>query len=473
MLLHELAHVRRGDPAIAFLSSLAVCLFWIHPLVYWLRRRLVALAEEACDEAALERMDPARYARILVEFVSSLPASGNRILPVCSVAVHRSHAKQRIEKIFSIGARPKASYGWLRAVLLIAFVPVFYVAGASRFEVQDDVSDKVIVSNEEQARQAEADLQQHPENLQERGALMAFYANHGDQTGFTKQLLWMIEHHPEAPVTTIRFYPRPPWTESQEDHQKIRDAWERALATHSASPDVVFHAGLFMEQDDPVRALMLLREAQAMVTDPQRQARYYDAIAWLYSLAVLRDLHASDPRFQMGPAIDLSAAIVLRAEVESSTDPALLSKTGTHLVQMNEHAVGLSYLQKAIDLDPSNPAWEEALESAKVESIRRQNRQELTGSVQIGTGVADANLLTKVEPQYPPLAQQARVQGSVEFTVDIGTDGHVKNIRLVRGHPLLVNAAKDAVLQYVYRPTLLNGKPVAVTTTVVIPFRLP
>lgn len=47
VLLHELAHMRRGDPAIAFLSSLVVCLFWIHPLAYWLRRRLAALAEEA------------------------------------------------------------------------------------------------------------------------------------------------------------------------------------------------------------------------------------------------------------------------------------------------------------------------------------------------------------------------------------------------------------------------------------------
>lgn len=471
VLLHELAHVRRGDPAIAFLSSLLVCLFWIHPLVYWVRRRLAALAEEACDEAALERMDPAHYARILVEFVATLPASGSRILPVCSVAVHRSHAKQRIEKIFSTGARRKARHGWARALLIIAFFPVLYVAGASRFEVQD-VSDKVVVSDEEQARAAEADLQQHPENLQKRGALMAFYANHADEAGFTKQLLWMIDHHPEAPVTVMRFYPRPPWTESQEDHQRIRDAWEQALATHSASPDVIFHAGLFMEQDDPIRALTLLRQAQAMVTDPQRQARYFDAIAWLYSLAVLRDLHANDPHFQMGPAIDLSAAITLRAELESSTDPALLSKAGTHLVDMREDAIGLGYLQKAIDLDPANPVWKQALESAKAEPIRRQNIQQLTGQVQIGAGVADANLLTKVEPQYPPLAQQHRIQGSVEFTVDIGPDGHVKNIRLVRGHPLLVNAAKEAVFQYVYRPTLLNGKPVAVRTTVVVPFRL-
>jgi len=52
-------------------------------------------------------------------------------------------------------------------------------------------------------------------------------------------------------------------------------------------------------------------------------------------------------------------------------------------------------------------------------------------------------------------------------------DGKVQSLRLVRGHPLLVNAAKDAVLQWVYRPTLLNGKPVSITTTVDVPFTVP
>lgn len=60
----------------------------------------------------------------------------------------------------------------------------------------------------------------------------------------------------------------------------------------------------------------------------------------------------------------------------------------------------------------------------------------------------------------------------MEFTIVIGADGHVQSVELVRGHPLLVNAAKKAVLQWIYRPTLLKGRAVAVTTTVVIPFRL-
>ena len=333
--------------------------------------------------------------------------------------------------------------------------------------------DKVVVADAQQASEIEADLQQNPENLQERGALMRFYANERDETDFTPHLLWIINNHPESPDTMMMVFPRPGQNNSQEDHERIQAAWEQALTAHPDSPDVLYHAGVFIERSDPVRGLTLLRQAQALAsTDPERQARYFDVIAGVYSAAVIQDLHANDPRFDTWPRFDPATANALQAELDTSTDPALLSKVGTHLVQAREDQAGLAYLQKAIDLDPSNPAWKQALESAKAEPIRRQNAQQMAGPVQIGGGVADANLLTKVDPQYPPLAQQARVQGSVEFTVDIGPDGHVTNIRLVRGHPLLVNAAKDAVLQYVYRPTLLNGKPVAVRTTVVVPFRL-
>jgi outer membrane biosynthesis protein TonB len=61
----------------------------------------------------------------------------------------------------------------------------------------------------------------------------------------------------------------------------------------------------------------------------------------------------------------------------------------------------------------------------------------------------------------------------VEFTVTVGPDGKVQNLQLVRGHPLFVNAAKDAVLQWVYRPVLQDGKAVPFQTEVIVPFRLP
>ena len=92
--------------------------------------------------------------------------------------------------------------------------------------------------------------------------------------------------------------------------------------------------------------------------------------------------------------------------------------------------------------------------------------------IRVGGMVQQANLITKVDPIYPPLAMQARISGEVRFAVIIGKDGNLLNIQLVSGHPLLVAAAQDAVKQYVYRPTLLNGKPVEVVTQVDVNFVL-
>ena len=86
--------------------------------------------------------------------------------------------------------------------------------------------------------------------------------------------------------------------------------------------------------------------------------------------------------------------------------------------------------------------------------------------------MAEANLIGKVEPVYPQQAKAAQLQGVVEFTITIDEQGHVTQVKVVRGHPLLVNAARDAVTQWVYTPKLLNGQPVKVMTTVDVPFRL-
>jgi protein TonB len=95
-----------------------------------------------------------------------------------------------------------------------------------------------------------------------------------------------------------------------------------------------------------------------------------------------------------------------------------------------------------------------------------------TGPMRVGGQVMEANLIRKVTPTYPPLAKSARVQGTVEFRATISKDGAIENLQLVRGHPLLVNAAKEAVLQWRYRPTMLNGQPVEVITDIIVNFTL-
>jgi protein TonB len=92
--------------------------------------------------------------------------------------------------------------------------------------------------------------------------------------------------------------------------------------------------------------------------------------------------------------------------------------------------------------------------------------------VRVGGQVAEANLIRRVQPVYPALAKSARVSGTVEFTAVISKEGNIENLQLVRGHPLLVNAAREAVLQWKYKPTMLNGQPVEVVTSIIVNFTL-
>ena len=92
--------------------------------------------------------------------------------------------------------------------------------------------------------------------------------------------------------------------------------------------------------------------------------------------------------------------------------------------------------------------------------------------IRVGGNVQAANLINQVRPVYPPLAKQARISGTVELSAIIGKDGRVQDLKVVRGHPLLVQAALDAVKNWIYKPTLLNGEPVEVSTTIDVNFTL-
>jgi len=92
--------------------------------------------------------------------------------------------------------------------------------------------------------------------------------------------------------------------------------------------------------------------------------------------------------------------------------------------------------------------------------------------IRVGGNVQQAKLVRQPKPVYPPLAKQARIQGVVRFTAIIGKDGTIQNLQLVTGHPLLVPSAQEAVKQWVYQPTLLNGEPVEVITQIDVNFTL-
>jgi protein TonB len=81
-------------------------------------------------------------------------------------------------------------------------------------------------------------------------------------------------------------------------------------------------------------------------------------------------------------------------------------------------------------------------------------------------------LIRQIKPVYPPMAIAARIQGKVELHAMISRDGRIETLQVVSGHPMLVRAALDAVKQWLYRPYVLNGEPVAVETQITVNFTL-
>lgn len=92
--------------------------------------------------------------------------------------------------------------------------------------------------------------------------------------------------------------------------------------------------------------------------------------------------------------------------------------------------------------------------------------------IRIGGQVEAAKLVHEVQPQYPELAKETRTGGLVRLKAIIGTNGRVEDLSLLSGQPLLVPAAMNAVKQWEYRPTYLNGRPVEVLTEVDVNFQL-
>jgi protein TonB len=92
--------------------------------------------------------------------------------------------------------------------------------------------------------------------------------------------------------------------------------------------------------------------------------------------------------------------------------------------------------------------------------------------VRVSAGVTQGLVIRKVNPVYPPLARQARVQGNVVLQAEISKTGDIEGLHAISGHPLLIPAALEAVKQWKYKPYILNGEPVEVDTQITVIFSL-
>jgi hypothetical protein len=182
---------------------------------------------------------------------------------------------------------------------------------------------------------------------------------------------------------------------------------------------------------------------------------------------VTGDENGSDPTLR-----ESSFAQAARRKLEQSSDKAMLVTgasalmiTGAELwadgkLDWDYTPFGKGLLARARQMDPDNFM----LITVPMELPKRGERPPPT--VRVGGGTQNASLVRKVAPRYPEAAKARRISGIVRFSALIGLDGSILKLLLVSGPPELVEASRDAVRQWQYRPTMLNGKPCYVVTVI-------
>ena len=103
-------------------------------------------------------------------------------------------------------------------------------------------------------------------------------------------------------------------------------------------------------------------------------------------------------------------------------------------------------------------------------AVARSDNQE--APLRVGATMSVANLVCRVQPIYPQNARMNHVSGTVRFHVIVGKDGSIRDMQVVSGPDALIGSARDAVSRWRYRPTLLNGEPVEIDTTIDVIYSL-
>jgi protein TonB len=168
----------------------------------------------------------------------------------------------------------------------------------------------------------------------------------------------------------------------------------------------------------------------------------------------------------------LVTPVVVPAVVEILNEPPLLEMSAATagvpggIPGVGAAGAGTGYFSNALSVaPPPPPPPPPPLKTAPPPpAVLRQ--------ITVGGDVQAALILQQIAPVYPSLARTGHIRGSVKLRAVVGTDGKIKNLTALSGHPLLVEAALNAVRLWIYRPTVLNGVPVEVNTEIEVRFGL-
>ena len=213
----------------------------------------------------------------------------------------------------------------------------------------------------------------------------------------------------------------------------------------------------FLEREDPDDAERVLR--RAVDADPENREIAAN-LGFLYAMEILAG-HAATELEQSSNAIVLAAA--------GTALPNLADDARARAASVDQKIFDLAseLSARARKLAPDDPDIQGPMPLITYFAAAQETPSNSPSRIRVGENVQAYNLIRKTPPQRPADTQ---VTGEVRLTAIIGRDGTIQNLQLISGPPQLVDVALQAVETWLYKPTLLNGAPVEVVTTITVSF---
>lgn len=378
VLFHEREHVRRRDPLVQWLALLNRCIFWFHPLAWWLERKLAALAEEACDAAVLAGGCAAHdYADYLIELARSVNAAGARIRWAGGAAFSAGSLPRRIRRI--LDAPPVAHLSRARSIALLCactfMLAAFLACNVSpsprtssqpvpqrrRQRSDESLRKKILTLTREGTKDLVADVHAHPNNPDNMAELAAYYQSKHDLKALDELTLWFIGEHPDA---RMGWWYRPEWDTiwDKDGYDRASRLWTEQLKKSWQSPYVYMNAAEFLSGSDNEQAEQILLEgrrrfpATGVYSGLHWEvflARHY-AWALTGSAGQLPNREAFSDQQAAGPDQGAYAQKV-RETLLASKDTELLLRTVEQLqINLPNRKLCRTLLERVLSIEPEN-----------------------------------------------------------------------------------------------------------------------
>lgn len=464
VLCHEVLHVRRHDWLFTLAEELLRAVFWFHPAIWWLLGEIQLAREQAVDRAVIDLTNASdEYVDALLAIAGAHPQLD---LAPAPLFLRKRHLKQRVVSILKEVRMSKTR--WITALAaatgMLAAACWFVTAAFPLAAAPQEVADAQGVTVELSGAQL---LHRMP----------VAYPGDAITKGIQGAVVLQVKLNASAEVTDASVLSGPDELRKSA-MQSVLD-WHFTRDAANSSRQVVIHYQLPKEgapgqgvTGGVITGVMggviggVPGGVSSSVSVSADAARRAPVPAGPRTLSKIIVIGLSD-----SARADLLSK--LPAKEGNTLTPELISQTQNAVNEFDGHLMMsvVQVAQQEAHLLIRAPG-QSRMPIGGIVGARPADIASPPGAIRVGGNLQQTKLISQPRPMYPPDAKQARIQGKVTLNAIIGKDGHIENLTVVSGHPLLVQAALEAVKDWVYETTLLNGNPVAVATTIDVNFTL-